>query len=44
VVITRLNSDKILEQAFKISAYFDSTAKHPEWPGGETVQKLGQTA
>jgi hypothetical protein len=30
-------------ELFKTSAHFDSTAKHPEWLGGEApnVQKLG---
>jgi hypothetical protein len=76
VVITGIDSDEILDQAFQVasnfkplsaqqvaailakskdaaargeyelfktSAHFDSTAKHPEWLGGETpqVQKLG---
>jgi uncharacterized protein len=79
VVITGIDSDNILDQAFQVasnfkplsaqqvaailtktkdaaargeyelfktSAHFDSTAKHPEWLGGETpqVQKLGQTS
>ncbi len=33
-------------ELFKTSSHFDSTAKHPEWLGGEspTVQKLAPTA